>query len=135
MTAKDIPKATNEDLDRTSVSQVVLDRGSCLALLAPGGHGRIAATTRALPINVPVLFEMSGEDVMFTLSADQAIARSVGGSVVAFATGEAGVDGHRAWDVQITGVAAPLGHVSRRRKFRLSSAVVSGWRSTEAPVS
>ena len=135
MTAKHIPKTTDEDLARASVSQMALDRDSCLALLAPGGHGRIAATTRALPINLPVLFEMSGEDVVFTLSADEAVSRSVRGSVVAFATGDVGVDGHSAWDVHITGVAAPLGDPSHRHGFRLSSAVVSGWRSSDEPLS
>ncbi|MCU1455697.1 MAG: hypothetical protein JWN46_3843 [Acidimicrobiales bacterium] len=129
MTAKRTPTnpATTDDVD----TRTALGRRACLALLAPGGHGRVAASTRALPISVPVQFEMVGEDVVFTLGVDEAISRAVAGSVVAFGTGHAGGGVRPAWDVHVTGVASSLGGPSPRPGFRLSSAVVSGWQAND----
>jgi len=85
----------------------VLSRDECVALLAPGGVGRVAVTMRALPVILPVGFSLVGEDVVFDTSAGTRLAAAVAGAVVAFEADDVDPTG-RAWSVCVTGVAIPL---------------------------
>ena len=104
-----------------------LSRADCLALLAPGGQGRVAATSRAVPIIIPVTFTLVGEDVVFVLGREEGLAHAVANSVVAFETDPAGSDGHR-WYVHVTAVATTCREAGIPG-FRLSTEIVSGWRA------
>jgi uncharacterized protein len=114
-----------------ATSRESLSRADCLALLAPGGRGRVAATSRAVPIIIPVTFSLLGEDVVFVLGREDgrdALARAVANSVVAFETDQVGSDGHSRWDVHATGVATTCREAATPG-FRLSTEIVSGWRA------
>jgi nitroimidazol reductase NimA-like FMN-containing flavoprotein (pyridoxamine 5'-phosphate oxidase superfamily) len=106
-----------------------LTRAACLALLAPGGHGRVAATMRAIPIIIPVSFTLLGEDVVFSPGSGEGLPRAVADSVVAFETDHVGSDGRAVWDVHVTGVARALSDEAQARGFRLSSEIITGWRA------
>jgi|HubBroStandDraft_6_1064221.scaffolds.fasta_scaffold1262883_2 hypothetical protein len=108
-----------------------LSRTDCLALLAPGGHGRVAATSRAIPVIIPVTFTLVDEDVVFVgedgVDGQDGFPRAVANSVVAFETDPVGADEFR-WYVHVTGVATPCREAARPG-FRLSTEIVSGWRA------
>ena len=42
-----------------SSARLSLTRGECLELLTAGGHGRVAATMKAVPVIIPVTFMLS----------------------------------------------------------------------------
>jgi uncharacterized protein len=108
-----------------------LSRSDCLALLAPGGQGRVAATTRAIPIIIPVTFSLVDEDVVFVVGREDGLdglAGAVANSVVAFETDPVGSEGHSRWYVHVTGVAT-TSHEAATPGFRLSTEIVSGWRA------
>ena len=115
---------------RTEPPRRSLNRAACLELLAPGGHGRVAATMRAVPVIIPVTFTLFGEDIMISPGAQPDMARAVAGAVVAFETDAIGPDGCAVWDVHVTGVARTLTPDTEPRRFRLSSEVISGWQTT-----
>ena len=60
------PTRGAEDEGPPSSLRRPLTRSACLALLKPGGHGRVAATMRAIPVIIPVSFRLLGEDVAFS---------------------------------------------------------------------
>ncbi len=84
----------------------------CLALLARGGVGRLALTSRALPRIVPVRFALVDDEVAVVTGAEEAARAD--GAVVAFqADGpEAGL-GH--WTISATGVARVVAEGERDR--------------------
>jgi len=100
-----------------------------MSLLAPGGHGRVAGTLRAVPVIIPVSFTLVDDDVVFDPGAGEGLSRAVGGAVVAFETDHAGPDGRPLWSVHITGVATASGAGLLPAGFRLSSRLMSGWRA------
>lgn len=106
-----------------------LARAACLALLAPGGHGRVAATMRAVPIIIPVTFVILGEDVVFSPGVGPGLSRAVADSVVAFEADQVGSDGQALWEVHVTGVARALTQTTNAPDFRLSSEIIAGWRN------
>lgn len=105
-----------------------VSRAACLELLAPGGHGRVAATMRAIPVIVAVRFVLLGDEVVFNAGRDEGVARAIGGSVVAFEADQIGPDGRALWEVHVTGVARTVTGVASS-EFRLSSEIITGWRS------
>jgi hypothetical protein len=99
-------KADAVDLALTAApARQLLSRDACLALLAPGGRGRIAATRRAVPIILMVTFE----------------------------TDEVQADGHVVWEVQVAGVATSTTITTTEPAlvsgpaFHLSSEIMTGW--------
>jgi hypothetical protein len=105
-----------------------LSRADCLNLLAPGGRGRVAATTRAIPIIIPVNFTLFGDEVVFFIPGpEEGLSRAVADSVVAFETDHVGPDGHPRWGVHVTGIARTFVDADTGA-FRLSSEIISGWR-------
>jgi nitroimidazol reductase NimA-like FMN-containing flavoprotein (pyridoxamine 5'-phosphate oxidase superfamily) len=106
-----------------------LARAACLALLAPGGHGRIASTMRAVPVIIPVTFSLFGDDIVFSPGLGDGLSRAIANSVVAFGTDHVGSDGRAIWNVHVTGVARPLAHGRQAPGFRLSSEIITGWQA------
>ena len=106
-----------------------LTRRACLALLEPGGHGRVAATMRAIPVIIPVSFALIGEDVAFTPGGGAGLAQAMENAVVAFEADQAGPDGHTAWEVHVTGVARRVCGGADKPGFQLASHVITGSRA------
>jgi len=110
-------------------ARLSLTRGACLGLLGPGGHGRVAATMKAVPVIIPVTFVMSGDDVVFDPGPADRVSRAVADRVVAFETDHVGFDGRTEWDVHVTGVARFVSRESQASAFCLSSESIAGWRA------
>lgn len=106
-----------------------LTRADCLALLEPGGNGRVAATMRAVPVIIPVTFTLFGDDIIFIHSHSEILTRAVAGSVIAFEADHLGSDGRTEWEVHVTGVATNLAGPGQTSQFRLSSELVTGWQA------
>ncbi len=106
-----------------------LSRVDCLTLLATGGHGRIAASMRAVPVILPVTFVMSGNDVVFDPGQAVGVSRAVTNCVIAFETDHVGSDGRAEWDIHVTGVASQDQQQTSAPTFRLSTEILAGWRA------
>jgi nitroimidazol reductase NimA-like FMN-containing flavoprotein (pyridoxamine 5'-phosphate oxidase superfamily) len=126
--SRDVPTSEVGTPTRLAPARRSLTRGFCLALLAPGGYGRVAATMKAVPIIIPVSFILVGEDLVLRLGSDEGLSRAVANSVVAFETDHLGSDGRALWGVQVTGVARMVTDGTKEPGFRLSSEIVTGWR-------
>lgn len=106
-----------------------LARAACLALLEPGGHGRIAASMRAVPVIIPVTFTLVGDDVVFDPGSGERVSAAIANCVVAFETDQIGAAGHREWDVHVTGVAREVHRQGPSPLFRLSAEMIAGWQA------
>jgi len=82
----------------------------------------------AVPVIIPVNYVLSGDDVVFSPGAGEALSRAVAESVVAFEADKVGSDGCAVWDVHVTGVARTLPETTCAPGFRLSSEITTGWR-------
>ncbi len=106
-----------------------LTRAACLTRLEPGGNGRIAATTRSMPIITPVGFILLGDDIVFSPGPSEGLLPAIAGCVVAFQAERLRCDGTALWAVHVTGVARTLAHGPEAPAFRLSLEVITGWRA------
>jgi len=83
---------------------------------------------RAVPVIIPVTFTLRNRDIFFTPCSGEALSRAVANCVVAFETDEVGPDGRSVWDVHVTGLARTSTDEHGAPWFRLSSAIITGWR-------
>ena len=82
-----------------------LTTDECLRHLAKGRVGRVAFTTSALPMAVPVTYVLRGQFLLLATAADSRLARAADHSVLAFEIDEVDLDAHTGWSVVVTGVA------------------------------
>lgn len=86
----------------------ILDRGTCLSLLATVAIGRLAylagSVARVIPINVAV----DGDTVLFRLSTGNALAAIESGQLVTIEVDDFDGDACCGWSVTVTGVAAEI---------------------------
>jgi nitroimidazol reductase NimA-like FMN-containing flavoprotein (pyridoxamine 5'-phosphate oxidase superfamily) len=105
----------------------VLTREQCLELLASGRLGRVALSESALPVVVPVRYELEAEGVIVGPDADLDV--RLGGAVVAFEVDEIDPDSNEGWSVQVTGVARQVRREDEARgRLVISTEVMSGRR-------
>jgi nitroimidazol reductase NimA-like FMN-containing flavoprotein (pyridoxamine 5'-phosphate oxidase superfamily) len=83
----------------------ILDRHTCLLLLAGCSLGRIGCTSAALPIVLPVNFRLIGESIVIRTSEGTKLESATAGTVVAFEVDEFDVLSHTGWSVLVTGFA------------------------------
>jgi nitroimidazol reductase NimA-like FMN-containing flavoprotein (pyridoxamine 5'-phosphate oxidase superfamily) len=83
----------------------VLDRAECLRLLNSAAVGRIAGTTGALPVVLPVGYALDGESIVLETGRGTTLDFVAGGSVVAFEVDNLNERGPADWIVMIIGVA------------------------------
>ena len=86
----------------------VLDRSECLRLLGDNGLGRIAATSGALPVVLPVGYAMDGESIVIETGRGTTLGFATAGSVVAFEADNLHEHGHSGWTVMVTGIAEEI---------------------------
>jgi nitroimidazol reductase NimA-like FMN-containing flavoprotein (pyridoxamine 5'-phosphate oxidase superfamily) len=86
-------------------SMTRMSRGECLAKLAGGTVGRVAVTSHALPVIIPVNYVLHGNGVIFRTKPDGLLARACDGSIVAFEVDEVSADGFGGWSVLVVGTA------------------------------
>lgn len=86
----------------------ILDRGTCLELLATATIGRLAyvagSTARVIPMNVA----LDGDDVLFRLSTGNALAAIESGQLVTIEVDDFDGDACCGWSVTVTGVAVEI---------------------------
>jgi nitroimidazol reductase NimA-like FMN-containing flavoprotein (pyridoxamine 5'-phosphate oxidase superfamily) len=131
------------EIDREG--QEVLDRSESLRLLGGTGLGRIAVTSGALPVVLPVAYAMDGDSIIVETGRGTTLDFGTTGSVVAFEVDNFHEQGHSGWTVMVTGVAREVDdgpEVERlrclladergegdERYIRISSELVSGRRT------
>jgi nitroimidazol reductase NimA-like FMN-containing flavoprotein (pyridoxamine 5'-phosphate oxidase superfamily) len=134
------------EIDRDGLE--VLDRKECLRLLDGPGLGRIAVTSGALPVVMPLGYAMDGDSIVVETGRGTTLDFATAGSVVAFEVDNLHEHGHCGWTVMVTGVAEKV-HDSREiqrlrrlltdepddvgvRFIRISSELISGRRTHRA---
>ena len=94
------------ELDRNGLE--VLDREESLRLLGTAALGRIAVTSAALPLVLPVNFRFDGRQVLIRTGAGTKLDAATDHAVVAFEVDEIDPATESGWSVVVTGVAREL---------------------------
>jgi len=94
------------EIDREGLE--VLDRAECLRLLGGAAVGRIAGTSGALPVVLPLRYALDGDSIVFETAPGTTVDFVSSGSVVAFEVDNLHERGHCSWTVMVTGVARPV---------------------------
>lgn len=92
------------DSDRGPVFEE-LDRQDCLALLREEPVGRVALTSRALPVVLPVTFAMLDGQIVWRAAQGTKLNDASAGFVVAFEADHYDPELKRGWSVMIQGLA------------------------------
>ncbi len=107
-----------------------LDEEQCLALIAPGGVGRIAYTSRYGPAVLPVNYALQDGVIVFRTAEhgplDEDLRTGITGAdvVVAFEIDSIDLVGRRGWSVLIQG---PAHHMTGPGQDMVRSAGVTPW--------
>lgn len=107
----------------------VLDRETCLRLMANAGVGRVAASLGGRPVCLPVNFVLDGDRVVFRTAAGTKLDVAVRGSAVAFEVDSYDVTNQAGWSVVVTGTAVEVLEVEERA--RLDTLPLRPWSSHE----
>lgn len=86
----------------------VLDRATCLELLRSTRLGRVGLSVDALPVIVPVGFEVVGERIVLGAHADPREVAAIDGVVVAFEADAWDPERGEGWSVLVQGPARRL---------------------------
>ena len=106
------------EIDRDGLE--VLDRTECLRLLDNAHLGRIAVSSGALPLVLPVGYVMDGDTIVVDAGHGPALEFATAGAVVGFEVDNLHENGHTGWTVMITGVAQAVhdeGEAARLRQL------------------
>jgi uncharacterized protein len=95
-------------MERESPGVEVLTRAECLRLLSRSWLGRLALSTGALPVVVPVQYVLRPSGVVLRIGQSTRLDAAVPNAVVAFGVDEIDLDSHMGWSVMVTGVAREL---------------------------
>lgn len=107
-------------LDRNGLE--VLDREDSLALLAPGGIGRVLVTLDALPAAFPVNFALLDGDVVFRSGTGVKLQAALRNTVVGFEVDDFDGADHTGWSVLVTGHCSEIeqsAELARARRLPL----------------
>jgi len=99
------------DTDRSGLE--VLDQAECLRLLALATLGRVAVSTKALPMVMPVSYRLVNEQIVFRTRRDTHLGLGTHNSVVAFEVDDIHPTDHSGWSVMVTGIASEVHDPSR----------------------
>jgi nitroimidazol reductase NimA-like FMN-containing flavoprotein (pyridoxamine 5'-phosphate oxidase superfamily) len=94
------------EFDRNGLE--VLDRAECLRLLGTATLGRVALTAEALPVILPVNFELADEHIVIRTGRGTKLDAATRNTVVAFEVDQIDPMYHTGWSVLVTGVARDL---------------------------
>jgi uncharacterized protein len=87
---------------------VVLDRQACLERLAQHRVASLAITDGALPMVLPVLYVLHGEELLMCAERTGILGRRLPNSVVSLCVHNLDADLLGGWTVSVTGLADPL---------------------------
>lgn len=108
------PRAT---LDVMTSQVRDLARSECLDLLRHHSIGRLAVTSQALPVIVPVNYVADDGGVVFRTEPGGMLDRACQDSVVAFEIDQLAPDGSGGWSVLVVGLAHPLDYRESLRPY------------------
>jgi nitroimidazol reductase NimA-like FMN-containing flavoprotein (pyridoxamine 5'-phosphate oxidase superfamily) len=91
------------DIDRDGFE--VLNRAECLRLIDGAAVGRIAGSSGALPVVLPVGYALDGDSIVIDTGRGTTLEFATNDSVVAFEVDNLHERGHAGWTVMVTGVA------------------------------
>ncbi len=91
------------EFDRNGLE--ILDRTECMRLLARTSVGRLAMSSAALPVILPVNFLLDCDRILIRTSAGTKLSAALANAVVAFEIDEFDGFSHTGWSVAVTGVA------------------------------
>jgi nitroimidazol reductase NimA-like FMN-containing flavoprotein (pyridoxamine 5'-phosphate oxidase superfamily) len=94
------------ELDRNGLE--VLDRDECLRLLGQSTLGRIAITSAALPVIMPVNFLLVDEHIFVRTGRGTTLDAATKRAVVAFEADAIDPIDHTGWSVMVTGIARDI---------------------------
>jgi hypothetical protein len=103
------------ELDRNGLE--VLDDDQCLALLAGATLGRVAITSGALPVILPVNFLLVDRTIVFRSGRGTKLDAATRGAVVAFEVDDFDPFAHTGWSVNAIGIARDFGAVQHQLSF------------------
>ena len=87
---------------------VVLDRSACLERLALHRVASVAVTDGALPLVLPALYVLSGEDILVAAAESGILGRRMPNSVVSLCVHDLDDELLSGWTVTVTGRAEPV---------------------------
>lgn len=96
-----------------------LDREDCLALLREEPVGRVALTSRALPVVLPVTFAMLDGQIVWRSAQGTKLSDASAGFVVAFEADHYDAQHRRGWSVMIQGLAHVITDSEELERARL----------------
>lgn len=94
------------EVDRNGLE--ALAREECLQLLNTQALGRIGVTVNALPVVLPVNYQVFHGQVVIQTERNSRLAAATNGTVVAFEVDDIDLDGLDRWNVVITGIATEI---------------------------
>jgi nitroimidazol reductase NimA-like FMN-containing flavoprotein (pyridoxamine 5'-phosphate oxidase superfamily) len=94
------------EIDRNGLT--VLSREECLRHLATATVGRVAITSQALPMVLPVNFRLTDRGVVFSTGRGSKLEAATREAVVAFEADEIDRTTHTGWSVVVTGTASEI---------------------------
>jgi nitroimidazol reductase NimA-like FMN-containing flavoprotein (pyridoxamine 5'-phosphate oxidase superfamily) len=109
-----------------------LDEGTCLTLIAGGGIGRIAYTSRFGPAVLPVNYTLHGGAILFRATehgtVDEDLRTGIDGAdyKVAFEVDDIDLSGQRGWIVLIQGPAHHVSTAEREAAMDLEPLALGG---------
>lgn len=98
----------------------VLHREECRQLLGTQVLGRIGVTVNALPVVLPVNYQLVDGELVIQTERDSRLAEATTNTVVAFEVDHVEADGLGSWSVTITGIATEIADpdiIARLRKL------------------
>lgn len=103
------------EIDRNGLE--VLGRAECLRLIASATLGRLAITSHALPLVLPVNFRLVGDRIVFRTGVGTKLDAATSGNVVAFEVDDMDPLWHSGWSVVVTGVAHEVSDAAERSEL------------------
>ncbi len=106
------------EIDRDGLE--VLNRTECFRLLDNAHLGRIAVSSGALPLVMPVGYVMDGDTIVVDAGRGPALEFATARAVVGFEVDNLHENGHTGWTVMVTGVAQAVhdeGDAARLRQL------------------
>lgn len=107
----------------------VLDRATCLELLAGQVVGRVAVVVAGQPVVLPVNYVLDGEDVVFRTADGTKFDAAVRSAVVAFEVDQTDGRTQTGWSVLVTGRSELV--VDDAERERLAALPLRPWSSHE----
>ena len=86
----------------------VLDRGACLERLARHRVASLAITEGALPLVLPALYTLHGEDILVGAAPTGILGRRMPNSIVSLCVHDLDDELRSGWTVTVTGMAEPV---------------------------